>query len=112
MLKGKSESYKKCVLDCIHQALIESFHISDTDRFQRILEYEPENFETAPSKTKDFLLIELTIFPGRSKDQKKDAIERITQKLGEELGVVPTDIFIIFIEPPLENWGMAGKQKG
>ena len=30
----------------------------------------------------------------------------------EKLGINPPDIFIVIIEPPLENWGMAGVQKG
>ena len=36
MLKGKSPEYKKTVLDCIHEGLVESIGIEDWDRFQRI----------------------------------------------------------------------------
>lgn len=44
--------------------------------------------------------------------QKKKAIELITAKLGERLSIAPSDIFIVMSEPPLENWGMGGYQKG
>ena len=53
----------------------------------------------------------LTIFPGRTKEQKKCAIEKITGLLCEKLGIVATDVFIVMNEPPLENWGMGGVQK-
>ena len=58
------------------------------------------------------MIIELTLFPGRTKEQKKAAIEIITSKLVEALSIAPEDVFIIISEPPLENWSMAGHQKG
>jgi 4-oxalocrotonate tautomerase family enzyme len=57
------------------------------------------------------MIIELMIFPGRTKEQKKNAIEIITKKLCEKLKIPATDVFIVMNEPPLENWGMGGNQK-
>ena len=111
MMKGQSTEYKKTLLDCIHEGLMESVGIEDWDRFQRIIEIDPEDFETAPGKTDKFMIIEITMFPGRSKEQKKALIETITQKLGDRLSVSPTDVFIVINEPPNENWGLGGKQK-
>lgn len=111
MKKGKSIEYKKTVLDCVHCGLVEAFDIEEWDRFQRIIEIDENDFETAPEKTDSFMIIELTIFPGRSKEQKKRAIQLITAKLCEKLSIVPSDVFIVMHEPPLENWGMGGNQK-
>lgn len=111
MLKGKSSEYKKTVLDCIHQGLFESLGIEDWDRFQRITEYDREDFEFPDFKTDAFMIIELTLFPGRTKEQKGDAIKAITSRLEESLGIAPSDVFIVINEPPLENWGMGGVQK-
>ena len=112
MLKGKAAEYKKTVFDCVHQGLMEGLGISDWDRFQRIIEFERADFEAPAEKSDNFMIIELTIFPGRTKEQKKAAIEIITAKLVAALSIAPEDVFIIIAEPPLENWGMAGKQKG
>ena len=68
MKKGKSKEYKKTMLDCVHGGLVEAFGIEEWDRFQRIIEIDKDDFETA--------------------------------------------IFIVMSEPPLENWGMGGCQKG
>ena len=112
MVKGKSPEYKKIVLDTVHEGLMEALGIEDRDRFQRIVEIPEEDFEIPVGKTDNFMLIELTIFPGRTRDQKKEAISKITADLNTKLGIAPSDVFIIFNEPPLENWGMAGVQKG
>ena len=112
LIKGKSPEYKKTVFDCVHQGLMEGLGISDWDRFQRIIEFDRTDFEAPAEKSDNFMIIELTLFPGRTKEQKKAAIEIITTKLVETLSIAPEDVFIIITEPPLENWGMAGKQKG
>jgi len=112
ILKGKTAEYKKTVFDCVHQGLMEGLGISDWDRFQRIVEFDHADFEAPAEKSDNFMIIELTLFPGRTKEQKKAAIEIITAKLVAALSIAPEDVFIIITEPPLENWGMAGKQKG
>ena len=112
MIKGKDPEYKKTVLDCIHIGLMESIGIEDWDRFQRIVEIPRGDFETAPGKTDEFMIIELTLFPGRTKEQKGAAIKAITSRLENSLGIDPTDVFIVINEPPFENWGMGGVQKG
>lgn len=112
MLKGKNLEYKRTVFDCVHQGLVEGFGIQNWDRFQRIDEYDKENFEIPEDKTDNFMIIELTVFPDRSKVQKASVIKTITEVLVEKLSISATDVFITFIEPPLENWGMGGNQKG
>ena len=111
MIKGKDAEYKRKVFDSVHKGLIMSLDIEDWDRFQRIIEISKEDFETAPGKTNDFMIIELTLFPGRTKEQKKNAIESITSELVNNLGIAATDVFIVINEPPIENWGMGGVQK-
>ena len=112
MIKGKDAEYKKTLLDCIHDGLIESIGIEDWDRFQRIVEFEKDDFETAPFKTDNFMIIEITMFQGRTKEQKKTLIETVTSKLVERLSIEPTDVFIVINEPADENWGMGGRQRG
>lgn len=111
ILKGKDASYKKTLLDAVHDALAAAIGIPDWDRFQRLYELEPECFERAPGKTDHFTMIEITMFPGRTKEQKAKIYEEIVQALQERLGIANTDVFIVLQEPPNENWGLAGKQR-
>ena len=111
IIKGKTPEYKKTLLDCIHEGLMETIGIEDWDRFQRIVEIEKDDYEAPPEKTDGFMIIEITMFRGRTKEQKKSLIESITSKLVERLGINTTDVFIVIHEPDNENWGLAGKQK-
>ena len=111
MLEGKSKEFRETVLDCIHDGLIDSIGIEDWDRFQQVTEYDRDDFEFPSFKSDNFMIIELTLFPGRTKEQKASAIEAITGSLNDALGIAPSDVFIIINEPPLENWGIGGKQK-
>ena len=112
MLKGRSPEYKKTVLDCIHQGLVDAIGIEDWDRFQRVEEFPKSDFEKPDFKSDDFMIIELSIFPGRTKEQKGKLIGCICGNLKNRLAVEPADVFIIINEPPLENWGIGGKQRG
>jgi len=108
MLKGKSSEYKKALLDGVHQALVDTFKIPEYDRMQMLYELDKENFEISSNRTEDFILIELTIFKGRSFEAKKNLYKAIVDNLEKALGIKRTDVMIVINEPPLENWGVAG----
>jgi 4-oxalocrotonate tautomerase family enzyme len=112
IIKGHTKEYKKIFLNAVHDALELALGIPDWDRFQRIYELESDCFERNSEKTENFCIIELTIFPGRSKEIKGAIIKEITRLLEERLGIAPSDIFIVINDPPLENWGIGGVQKG
>ena len=111
IIKGKSVDYKKEMLDAVHTALMNAIQIEDWDRFQRLYEIEDELFERSESKTDKFTMIELTMFQGRTKEQKARIYEEIVKELYERLEIQATDVFIVIHEPPNENWGLAGKQR-
>ncbi len=110
IIKNKPVAYKKALMQAVHDALTASLGIEDDDRFQRLYELDADCFERRSAKTDQFTLIELTLLPGRSKELKKAVISAITHTLGERLGIAPADVFIIMHEPPLDNWGVYGKQ--
>lgn len=108
MYKGRSEEKKKDILDAVHQSLVETFKIPDDDRNQRIYEFDDCNFERRSNKTKEFTIIEITAFKGRTRETKKMLYRRIVENLSSKAGISPSDILIYINEPALENWGIAG----
>ena len=111
IIKGKSLEYKKTVLDAVHVALENAIQIENWDRFQRLYEIEDDLFERSESKTDKFTMIEITMFLGRTKEQKSKLYKEIVKELNQRLGIEPTDIFIVINEPANENWGLAGIQR-
>lgn len=112
IVEGKSSKYKKAVLSSVHDALVEALGIPDSDRFQRIIEVPAEEFEFPADKTSGFMIIEINLFPGRTKEQKKAAIECISGNLYDSVGVEPSDVMVIMTDTPYENWGIGGYQQG
>lgn len=111
IIKGKTAEYKKTMLDAVHAGLVNAIQIEDWDRFQRLIEIDDEFFERSESKTDNFTMIEITMFQGRTKEQKARIYEEITKELYNRLEIQPTDVFIVLNDPPDENWGLAGKQR-
>lgn len=106
LLKGKSAEYKKTLLESVHKGLVESLGIENWDRFQRIIEYDKADFEFPDFKSDNFMIIELTIFPGRTAGQKQGAITAIKNNLSSNLKIDPKDVFIVINDPTRENWSI------
>jgi 4-oxalocrotonate tautomerase len=51
---------------------------------------------------------QIYIMEGRTAEQKKAAIEKVTQSLHESLGAPKETIRVLIHEMPKENWGIAG----
>jgi phenylpyruvate tautomerase PptA (4-oxalocrotonate tautomerase family) len=106
--KGRTNEEKRDLMDAVHGALVEALLIPEDDRIQTLYEHDDISFEIPPYKTEMFTLIEITMFPGRSLDAKRNLYKAITRNL-RPLNIEELDIMVILQEPPLDNWGLRGK---
>ena len=97
--QGRSAAQKRALLDAAHGALVEALGIPDHDRMQRIVEHARD----------DFVLVEVTMFAGRSRQAKRRLYQALVRNFGE-LGVTPADVLVVLHEPPMDNWGIRGGQ--
>jgi phenylpyruvate tautomerase PptA (4-oxalocrotonate tautomerase family) len=104
---GRSAAQKLALLDAAHAALVEALGIPDHDRMQRIVEHASEDFQLPPGRSDNFVLVEVTMFAGRSRQAKSRLYQVLVRNFGE-LGVAPADVFVVLQEPPMENWGIRG----
>ncbi|WP_039786633.1 tautomerase family protein [Herbaspirillum huttiense] len=109
VLRGKSRSYRRAIADNIYEALRESFNVPEEDRFMVITEHDPEDLVFSRSymgmaRTDDFVLIQLTVSNTRTIEQKKALYARIVERLNQQPGIRPEDIFINLVEVNKENW--------
>jgi phenylpyruvate tautomerase PptA (4-oxalocrotonate tautomerase family) len=105
--KSWSVTQKKEIMEAIHSAMREALKIPEDDRDIRFHEYQPEDFQVSPEKTENYILVEISMFTGRSLQAKKELYQCIVANLGNQ-GISSTDIFIVLHEIPLENWGIRG----
>jgi phenylpyruvate tautomerase PptA (4-oxalocrotonate tautomerase family) len=98
---------KQRLIETLHDALMAAFKIPPDDKLIRFVEYAPEDFVVPPGCTENYVLIELSIFPGRSLEAKRRLYRAIVDGFGK-LGIAPTDTRIVLHEVSMENWGIRG----
>ena len=86
--RGRSAAQKQALLDAAHGALVEALGIPDHDRMQRIVQHARDDFELPPTGSDDFVLVEVTLFAGRSRQAKRRLYQALVRNFGE-LGVAP-----------------------
>jgi phenylpyruvate tautomerase PptA (4-oxalocrotonate tautomerase family) len=110
VVKGRSPEEKRGLLDAVHEALVAALKVPRGDPALRIVEHDRSCFElpTVPHPVSDrYTLVEITMFSGRSIEAKRELYAQIVRRLGD-LGVPATDITIVVLESPRENWGVHG----
>lgn len=112
--KGKTTAFKSAVLQAVHGALVKA-GVPETDRFQRVLELEAEDFRFDPlypdlstPRTEDFVLIEVLLSVGRSVKIKKNILKDIIAGLEQSPGLHPENVMVCFKETTWENWSFGG----
>lgn len=111
--KPKTAAFKSGVLDAVHAALVSS-GVPATDKFQRVLELDADDFRFDPTypdasrpRDENFVLIEVLLSAGRSVKVKKKFLEELIGLLAKA-GHEPDNVMVAFKETTWENWAFAG----
>ena len=111
--KPKSTAFKTTLLNAVHAALVSS-GVPATDRFQRVIELEAEDFRFDPTypdvkteRNEEFALIEILWSVGRSVKVKKKLLEELMATLARS-DVDTENVMVCFKETAWENWSFAG----
>jgi phenylpyruvate tautomerase PptA (4-oxalocrotonate tautomerase family) len=111
--KPKPAAFKSGVLDAVHAALVSS-GVPPTDKFQRVIELEAEDFRFDPGypdlksqRSEDFVLVEILWSAGRSVKVKKKLLEELMASLSRQ-GLDPEQVMVCFKETTWENWSFGG----
>jgi 4-oxalocrotonate tautomerase len=109
MRRGKPATYRKVILDGLYQALRETFDVPEGDRFMVLTEHDQDDFAYDANhlgirRSDDLVYIQVTVSNTRPREQKQKLYRRIAEKLTENPGLRPEDIFINLLEVLPENW--------
>ena len=107
--KGKSRAYLRALSDSLHRALVEEFGVPSADRFQTILQHEPEELVfdrdyLAGPRSDDFVLIAITAGRVRSTAVKQRFYKRAVALLAEAPGIRPEDVMIVVTTTGVDEW--------
>jgi phenylpyruvate tautomerase PptA (4-oxalocrotonate tautomerase family) len=105
LARGKEAAYLQILIKTVMDNVKETLKLPEDDRNIRLIEHDPSNFTM---KAPYNLLIEITLFSGRSSEMKKTLYKNIVDSLHDKLGIERESVFIVLNEQPLENWGVRG----
>jgi phenylpyruvate tautomerase PptA (4-oxalocrotonate tautomerase family) len=92
----------------IHESLMGAFSLPENKMFHRFIPLENENFKYPSDRSSNYIIIELSIFEGRSTETKKHLINLLYEKIRNQTGIKANDIEITIFETPMLNWGIRG----
>ena len=88
-------------MDCVQKIL----KLPSDDRNIRLTEYDKGVFQMKPPYR---LIIEISMFSGRTLDTKRELYLLIVNTLQNKLGIDKSEVFIFINEQPKDNWGIRG----
>ena len=108
-LKGKPTGFGRQVADVVYRTMTDTFAVPPKDNFQLITSHDGDTFVYDPEyldirRTGGLVVIQITLNEGRSVELKKVFYRTLAQRLHQELGVRPEDVFVSLVEVKKENW--------
>ncbi|MDH5718269.1 MAG: tautomerase family protein [Spirochaetia bacterium] len=107
-LKENINKNRKAISKAIHDSVITALEYPVEKKFHRFISLEKENFIFSKERTDNYIIIEISMFEGRSKAAKKKLIQTIFTNIKNQASIHPNDVEITIIETPKENWGIRG----
>lgn len=96
--------------DVIHACLVEVLGLPTEKRFQRFIPLADLDFIYPGDRTRDYTILEISMFEGRSAETKKALINALFAAFAKSpLNIAPQDLEITIIETPRANWGIRGQ---
>ncbi|QIR35670.1 tautomerase family protein [Tolypothrix sp. PCC 7910] len=104
----KLNPIKTDLSNTIHSALIDVLQISLEKRFHRFFLLAANDFYYPSDRSEQYLIIEISMFEGRSVETKKQLIRQLFNKINGQFNIAVADIEITIFETPKYNWGIRG----
>jgi 4-oxalocrotonate tautomerase len=113
--RGKPAAYRSAILDGIYQASRETFGVPEEDRFTLVTQHDADEFDYSPSylgiaRSNDLVVIQITVSNTRSVDHKQALYRRIAERLADNPGLRPEDVFISLVEVLPEDWSFGRRR--
>ena len=98
--------YKKALAADIQKTLVDVLKIPKRDRLI-IIDENSKGFFQPPDTSGNYMLIELSMFSGRTKETKRVLYRKLVD-VGEKHGVAKENVRIIIHDIDKDNWGIRG----
>jgi 5-carboxymethyl-2-hydroxymuconate isomerase len=94
--------------DVIHSCVVDALQFPQNKRAHRFFPLDPADFYYPAGRTDSYLILEISIFEGRTVETKKRLIRLLFERITAEFALSVQDIEITITETPRHNWGFRG----
>jgi phenylpyruvate tautomerase PptA (4-oxalocrotonate tautomerase family) len=94
--------------DVIHSCVVEALQFPPDKRAHRFFPLDPSDFYYPPDRSDRYLILEISMFEGRTVETKKRLIRLLFERITAEFGLPVQDIEVTITETPRHNWGFRG----
>lgn len=108
-LKAHLNPIKARLSDVIHSCVVDALSFPPDKRAHRFFPLEPEDFYYPAGRTPRYIIVEISMFEGRTVETKKKLIRLLFERTQRELDLAPADLEITITETPKFNWGFRGE---
>jgi hypothetical protein len=77
---------REALSDAIHSAVVEALEYPEEKRFHRFVGLDPEDFVHPASRSEEYIVIEISMFEGRSDSARRRLIEALFQRIEAATG--------------------------
>lgn len=107
--KGRPAGLGPKIGAVVHQAMVDTINVPPRDIFQIITEHDAagliyDSTYLDIARTDGIVLIQITMSEGRADDLKKALYKAVAERLRDQAGLRPEDVFINLVEVKKANW--------
>lgn len=107
-LREHLDPIKRTLSDVIHSCVVDALKFPADKRAHRFFPMDAADFFFPKSATPRYMIIEISMFEGRSVDTKKALIRLLFERIGKACDRLPNEIEVTITETPKHNWGFRG----
>ena len=109
LMRGKPVGFAQKIGAIVYRTMVDTINVPPGDNFQIITEHDRDHLVYDPaylaiSRTDGVVFIQITLNRGRTVELKKRFYRTLAERLHQDLGVRPGDVFISLVEVAKENW--------
>jgi len=106
---GRSAADRAAIAEAVYTSMVEVLKVPKDDRFEVIAEHSEGELVIDPTylgirRSKEAILIQVTLNEGRSVDVKRAFYRAVADRLHEAVGLRLEDAIISLVEVKKENW--------
>lgn len=109
------EQWRGEISDGLQAAAVDALGPPADKRFHRFVALAADDFVHPSDRSGEYLIVEVSMFAGRSRETRKAYLRAILKELSERCGIAPQDLEVTITETPRENWlirGVPGDELG